>query len=55
MGDSRKWRSIAEQVTKETDSRRLMQLVEELCQALDGNDPRRPSQSVRPENAKLRA
>jgi hypothetical protein len=29
------WKRIAEQITKETDSTKLMELVEQLCEAFD--------------------
>jgi len=30
------WRHLAEQTSKETDPKRLLTLVEQLCSALDG-------------------
>lgn len=43
--DNRKWQEIAEQVTKEQDSSKLMRLVGELTEALDARrlGARKPS------------
>jgi len=42
LGD---WRHLAEQTSKETDPKRLLILVEQLCSALDGESLQNPQVS----------
>jgi len=42
LGD---WRHLAEQTSKETDPKRLLILVEQLCSALDGERLQNPQLS----------
>jgi len=44
------WRLIAEEVTKETDPKKLMTLIAQLCHALNGESDDKPRQQQRPEN-----
>jgi len=42
------WRLIAEEVTKETDPKKLMTLIAQLCHALNGESDDKPRQQQRP-------
>lgn len=33
------WKKIAEEITQETDPKKISELVQELCDALDGSKP----------------
>ena len=44
------WRLIAEEVTKETDPKKLMTLITQLCHALNCESDDMPRQQQHPEN-----
>jgi hypothetical protein len=44
------WRLIAEEVTKETDPKKLTTLIAQLCHALNGESDDKPRQPQHPEN-----
>lgn len=45
-GRKRSWQEIAEEAGREKDSKKLIELIEELNRALDGRDRKQPNNAA---------